>query len=354
MAAQLARLPGSVSRNVIAELRRRLAERESPLAKEGAIDAGLEIQARSILSETYRAVVAGASHSAEPVSVEYGSLPELEEHGRLSAMREVDPAEALMAGELLFHVALPPMVDALAAVVGKESASAVAHALHHSIWRRFPPGAIAYVAVLRSRLAGAYGDARRRVARDLHDRVSHELVSAIQQLETEMLDLGPRDRLVSAIASVREVVEATQSLAFDLRQVVGDRGLELALAEYAQSPDHGNLPVTFQADGVASALPQQLAEEILAIVVEAVRNAQAHACGATVVAIRLRWTTAALLVTVEDNGQTPAVGPSHRSSLGVQGMIERAHSVGAHLSTSTPGGRLIILTVPFSHGAQLG
>ena len=57
-----------------------------------------------------------------------------------------------MAADLLFGVALPFVADAVAEAGGQRRDLDVARALHHAIWRRFPPGAIAYVEVLRDQL----------------------------------------------------------------------------------------------------------------------------------------------------------------------------------------------------------
>lgn len=335
-----------VQRRTLDGLRTALVERQSALASSEALDPGLELQARSIVEETIIALRGGGEYAATS-AVPNGDPDALQLHGRLSAMQDQDPAAALLAGEVLFDQALPILIEHIAQHAPETSSGEVARALHHAIWRRFPPGAIAYVDVLRNRLASAFGDARKRVARDLHDQLAHSIVTVIQQLE---LEPTRGQRTQEALAMLRRLLEDTQAFAFDMRQIVGSRPLAEAIAEYAESPDRLGLPIRFHQTGRSRALPALVAEEAYSIVIEAVRNAQAHAGTATRVEVDIVWTDDALRINIADDGKGFATG-GRRGALGLTGASERAATIGGRIDLGTGKeqmGACVSLTVPFA------
>jgi signal transduction histidine kinase len=317
-------------------LRSRLVERGSSLATSEALDPGLELQARSILDETVAAI--RDRRSSPVVAVEYGHDPALAAHGRMSATRDRDPAEPLMAAEVLFDVALAP----LAAAFGDEADPLdVARQLHHAIWRRFPRGAIAYVEALRVRLRDGETDARLALSRELHDSVANPIAAAIQRVELAGGEDGGQ-HLVDAREILRDVLESTRALASRLRSPV-----PASLHEALSGLTGGDPAVRFQSSGVERPMPESVHVEAVSIANEAIRNSRRHAVDATAVDVTLEWAETELRLSVRDDGRA-ARAAGERAGLGVQGMRERAARIDAQLDVVEDGGFLVMLRVPYA------
>ncbi|MEV1132336.1 ATP-binding protein [Agromyces sp. NPDC049794] len=331
---------------VLEELRAQLVARGSTRANAESVDGGLEFHVRSILDEALAAVEGSIKHPT--VSVEYHDLPDLSTHGERSAAMDVDPAEPLMAAEILFSVALPLLVAQVTADgnVGRELD--VAHALHHAIWRRFPPGAIAYVEVLRGRLQQSQYETRQRISRELHDRIAHGIAAGLQRLEVANTT-RPDASVTAAMRILRHALADTQDLALDLRSLVGDRALLEAIDEYAYATGgSGVLPVHAVETGVTRPLTPVAREEIFTIVMEATRNARTHAVNATAVAVRLEWSPARVEIMVTDDGDGYDEGKLQVTSLGLRGIAERAALIGATVDfLNATGATGLRLTLPF-------
>ena len=336
---------------ILEELRSRLLARGSSLANERSVDGGLEFQVRAIVAETL-AVLDGAAEQPE-VSVEYHDLSELSSHGRRSAAMEMDPAEPLMAAELLFSIALP-MIVARVDVAHRGRELDIAGALHHAIWRRFPPGAIAYVEVLRDRLQQAQYDTRQRISRELHDRIAHGIAAGLQRLEIAN-STRPDASVTAAMRILHVALADTQDLALDLRSLVGERPLLDAIDEYAYATGgNGSLPVHARETGTPRPLTILAKEELFTIVMEATRNARAHSANATAVSVRLAWSPTEVTITVTDDGDGYDAGATQATSLGLRGIAERASLLGASVEFLTaPGATGLKLALPFvaSRGA---
>lgn len=342
----------SVVNAVLIELREALLERNSSLASGLSLDPALETQTRSILDEVFAEMQRIERRpDAAAITVDYAAPSSLTAHGQNAAARDVDPAEPLMAAELIFDIALTVITDHRYQLNDPGDPVLIARTLHHAIWRRFPPGAIAYVNVLRERLAASYSEGRLRLAREIHDRFAHGIAAGVQRVElsTTSADVfEAQHHLDEALRLFRVTMADMQGLAYDLRQFVGDRSLDDALAAHVQSQK--GIPVlTFSARDRERALPTKVKEEAFAIVLEAIRNSRAHAEGATEISIVSQWTGNTLILEVSDNG-TNGQSTSHgHTPLGMTGMTERARAIGGTLRVlSRRPGTTVRLEVPFS------
>jgi len=328
-----------------------LTARGSVLAIDNELDPEFVSQSRSILAEAFAALEAG-SPEGSMVSVEYGDPEMLVRTGQLRANQNFHPAESLMAAEALFGVALPVMVALFGAPTDVDTV-AIAKTLHHAVWRRFPPGAIAYVEVLRGRLAGANHESRNSVARELHDRVAHGIAAGIHRIELCSLDgaagMSQKEHLVDATRILRSALEDVQNIAFDLRQRVGDAFLDDAIRDYVENGATVTPRIRFISTGTRALLASSVAEEAFTIVLEAIRNARHHAPTASEIVVSTAWEREALIVEVADDG--PGFDPhqTYQGSFGIVGMRERAATVGACVDIrSTDAGTSVILTVPMT------
>ncbi|WP_139416614.1 sensor histidine kinase [Agromyces laixinhei] len=336
----------TVPDEILEELRVKLLARGSILANNVSVDGGLEFHVRAIVAETLAAIEGAVDLPA--VSVEYGDLPDLNSHGQRSAAMEMDPAEPLMAAELLFSIALPMIASRVATDGYPGREVDVAGALHHAIWRRFPPGAIAYVEVLRARLQQSQYDSRQRISRELHDRIAHGIAAGLQRLEVANAT-RPDESVTAAMRILRVALADTQDLALDLRSLVGNRSLLEAIDEYAYATGGGGvLPVHAVETGDARPLTALAKEELFTIVMEATRNARTHAVNATAIAVRLEWTPTRVAITVTDDGDGYDDGRLQASSLGLRGIAERAALIGAAVEfLNAPRATGLRLALPF-------
>jgi signal transduction histidine kinase len=337
---------------VLSDVTAELMRRESTLASSSGLDEEFHKQAESILYEALSAVRGDAPPPSHSV-VAYGEAAGMARTGSLRASQSHHPAESLMAAEALFHVALPLFV-AHSEANTEESVIECAQTLHHAVWRRFPRGAVAYTETLRQRISMANQESRRDVARDLHDRVSHNLAACIQRIELGVLEFDPAQvgqHFDAAISILRTALSDVQSISFDLRQQVGSDYLDEAIQKYVDNVVGAQADVTVISSGVRRRLIPAHAEEVFMIVIEAIRNHRRHAGPRSTATISLTWTDRALRVRVSDDGRGLPEGLAKVDSFGLIGMKERAQAVGASLVVnSSPSGTQIDIVLPLSIG----
>lgn len=324
-----------------------LAEIGTTLVVNGVLDEEFTATARDVIDRTLDRMGRDEAAHPEPISVRYAVTSDFENIAIAAAETERHPAEPLMAAELLFNAAIPVLARSLP----EEQMVKLAQVLHNEIWRRFPPGAIAYVEFILSKLAKAHGDERLAVSRELHDRVGHRLMLALQQIELAEIDpCGISAHLAVALDEIQRSLEDVQDLALALRPMVGTRSLEAALQDLvARLPPTPE--VSIESSGLARTLLESVAEEVFAIIIEALRNARRHSRAAAIT-IRLKWDGADLVVEVDDNGQGFEAAQSSPS--GLRTMSERAQVIGARLSIqSGQSGTLVRIELPLGRTTRV-
>lgn len=209
----------------------------------------------------------------------------------------------------------------------------------------------------RSLAEQAVADERRRIARELHDVVAHQ-VSVMGVLATgarRVLRRDP-DAADEAMATVEETGRATlrelrrlldvlrtdAEVNADLAPQPGLTGIE-ALVEQVRE---AGLPVTLRVDGAPAPLAEGVALAVYRVIQEALTNALKHAGRATAL-VRLTWTDGFLAVEVSDTGRGPAPSGG-RIGHGLVGMRERVALYGGVLRTGprTGGGFRVYARIP--------
>jgi signal transduction histidine kinase len=330
-----------------------LSQRSSRLAPSGRLDSEFQRQAKQILAEA-RMLIRDRGDSVPDVSVDYPTTDAIGSTGQLRAEQNLHPAESLMAAEILFDVALPQFaIDPSLVHDAASEAIRAARSLHHAIWRRFPPGAIAYAEILRQRLSDAHYESRLRLSRDLHDRIAHSILAGAQRVELGMdsddaAGAVDHQNLNDALEILRGALEEVQGLAGELRERVGDSTVAQALLRFVGRNGEHNVPVAIISNGSPRSIPGWMKEELFTITVEAIRNAWAHAEGSSQVKVTFNWSEQNLAIIVSDDGHGFVVGRAPKGSIGVAGMAERAKLIGAEfvLDSSWTAGTLITLTLP--------
>jgi signal transduction histidine kinase len=186
----------------------------------------------------------------------------------------------------------------------------------------------------RARIVTAAQEARRRLARDLHDGAQQQLVAALiaLQLADQRFDNDParvRELLREALARTRDGLDGLRQLAAGVHPaVLTTRGLHAAVDALAQ---RNPLPVEVTApDG---RYPPHIEFATYFLVAEALTNAVKHA-QATRACIQISERTGALDVEVTDDGR----GGANRNGSGLQGLIDRVEALGGTVAIDSPPG----------------
>jgi signal transduction histidine kinase len=200
---------------------------------------------------------------------------------------------------------------------------------------------------------------RLRMARELHDTLSHSLMALLTQirlirklrgrLDTDALD-AELARAEEATAS--GLVEARAAIAQMRFTGVADAGLGASLKELLKRfGERTGIAVSLDADVQAAQLADTRAETVYRIVEEALRNVERHA-RASHVALTVRWQASAaageagsgtpgpgrVVVSIVDDGIGFDPAMTRPGHFGLQGMREQASLIDAQLELhSRPG-----------------
>lgn len=205
---------------------------------------------------------------------------------------------------------------------------------------------------------------RTRIARELHDVVSH-CVSVMVVQAGAARRIAHRDPEAAATA-MRTVEETGRSALDDLRRMLGllRRADGTQLAALAPQPGIGDLvelleadptlPVSLTVEGTIRPLPTVVDVAAYRIAQEALTNVRKHAGPAlTRVDVRLRYEPDALVVSVMDDGRGGAAD-LRPPGYGLLGMRERVHLCGGELRAEPRqgGGWLVRATLPEHVGTR--
>ncbi|HZC18766.1 MAG TPA: PAS domain S-box protein, partial [Rubrobacteraceae bacterium] len=199
----------------------------------------------------------------------------------------------------------------------------------------------------------AQAEERRRISRELHDRVAHSMGVVHQSLELHEA-LKERDPPVAeakmelARKMAKEALTSTRNLSMELRHQEVRRGLEAALADLLRNIVPPTVRSELVVEGDETLIPPHVRNQLFLILREALRNAVAHSeCDQIV--IELDITPQRVAGSVEDDGRGFKTG-DERPGGGLRSMEERAELLGSTFDMSSePGaGTRVEVCVPLN------
>jgi signal transduction histidine kinase len=194
----------------------------------------------------------------------------------------------------------------------------------------------------------AVAEERTRIARDMHDILTHSVGLMMVQAEAGPLVVrSDPDRAEAAFAAIaetgREAVGQLRQLLGALRGT-GERepqpGLE-ATAELVERARRAGLEVVMDERGARPPVPAAVGIAAYRIIQESLTNTLRHAHARTV-RLGLRWSERTLTIEVADDGR--GAGVLHEGH-GIVGMRERASACGGTLAVD-PHGFTVTATLP--------
>jgi signal transduction histidine kinase len=187
---------------------------------------------------------------------------------------------------------------------------------------------------------------RLRIARDLHDSLTHS-ISVISVQAGVAVHLA-RKRGEEVPPSLQAIQEAGADAARELRTTLsvlrseedGDRSGLGYLDQLTGRAQAAGLPLTVTVTGAERALPPDVDQAAYRIVQEALTNVSRHA-GLVRTLVHLHYAPDALSVQVDDDGPDAAASDGQRPAgpgLGLIGMRERVTALGGQLSAGPRAG----------------
>ena len=191
---------------------------------------------------------------------------------------------------------------------------------------------------------------RDRIARDLHDHVIQRLFAVGMSLEsTGRFDLpeGAAERVRRCVADLDDTIRDIRTTIFELQSRDEDAGVRarvLSLIRAAERTMTARAELRFEG-AVDSAVSDEVADHVVAVLREALSNVARHA-DARHVEVLMRAEDGELQVRVVDDGR--GLGSSSGAGSGTANMLSRADQLGGRLSivSGEAGGTVVEWVVP--------
>ncbi len=215
------------------------------------------------------------------------------------------------------------------------------------------------IAIENARLHGLVRDRaltedRDRIARDLHDSVIQRLFAIGLSLQgTARLVERPEAvmRIGEAIDKLDETIRQLRKAIFDIELTINKEGLHPKVLDLVHElrPVLGLLPQVSFSGPVDTVVSDSLAEEVLAVLREALTNVGKHARASQVVITIAAGDELRLVVADDGDG----IGDAAAAGLGLKNLRQRAERLGGSvdLGTSREGGTRLTWHVPLEVGA---
>jgi signal transduction histidine kinase len=191
------------------------------------------------------------------------------------------------------------------------------------------------------------GEERLRIARELHDSLTHSIsVIKVQAGVAVHLARKRGDEVPDALLAIQE---ASSDANRELRAT-----LEVLRRDLVTRSERAGVPATVTVEGERRSLPPEVDRAAYRIIQEALTNVARHAAPAEA-SIRLLYGADRLTVQVDDNGKAGPAAPSE-PGVGLVGMRERVAGLGGRLVAQprAEGGFTVRAELPLPAGAGSG
>jgi two-component system NarL family sensor kinase len=218
---------------------------------------------------------------------------------------------------------------------------------------------------LSARLLRVQDDARRRLARELHDTVGQNLAGVRMNLAVmkrdATADARAADVVDESIAATDEAINQVRTMSFLLHPpMIDEAGLLTALGWYIEGFERRSGIVTrLEVPEDLGVLPRDVETTVVRVVQESLTNIQRHAGSATA-SVSLDRRDDRLFIEIADHGRgLPAAVRNDRDALlasgvGIAGMNERVRELGGELTIgSTDEGTTLRVTLPAARSSAL-
>jgi len=191
------------------------------------------------------------------------------------------------------------------------------------------------------KLGDAYEQERRRLARDLHDEIGHDLIVLKLYTEIIAMDLKKNDlaqvrgKLKESVSLIKHVLGGVRNLVFDLGPAVwSEQGFLPAIRVHARKfGERTGLKVQFETRRLRMPLPARYESALYKVIQGALANVAAHA-DACHVKISLAISRTCVVMKIEDDGKGFNVETKLRTvaqSYGLRAMRDRIELLGGKI-----------------------
>lgn len=186
---------------------------------------------------------------------------------------------------------------------------------------------------------------RKALARELHDLVIQDLLSAnyrLEEVEGQLNLEGSPGELEAIRNEIRQVVDNLRQLCRDLRPpTIDNHGLSAAIRSHAQEwGERFGITVQIEIDSTLGRLPETTEISVFRIIQEGLNNISKHATAQSASVAVQRTNKDNLLIRISDDGvgmkSLPNLGDlSSQKHFGLIGISERAALLGGTMSTQS-------------------
>jgi signal transduction histidine kinase len=195
---------------------------------------------------------------------------------------------------------------------------------------------------------------RDRIARDLHDLVIQRLFAvglSVQAAARDAVRPAIRGRLEQVVDDLDDTIKDVRRTIFQLQAGPGQAGLRAEVDEVLEDAEEAlGFAPALHTVGPLSAVPDDVAADLTAVLREALTNVAKHA-HATTAAVSLT-VGGAVEACVTDNGVGLPAGPGRRSGLANLGARAQAHGGTCTAVADPDGGTVLTWRVPLTSGGR--